>query len=142
MRVVIDTNVFVSALLSPTGIPNQIFQYWELSYFDLLVSQESLNELARVLHYPKIRKRLHSTEEELAEFVHIFQEKALIITRQETVHAITEDVSDNLYLEIGIAGHADYIVSGDQHLLKLKEYRGISIMTPTEFQGIIPLPSD
>jgi uncharacterized protein len=77
MRVVIDTNVFVSALLSPTGVPNQIFHYWELSYFDLLVSQESLDELERVLHYPKIGKRLHSTEEELADFVHIFQEKLL-----------------------------------------------------------------
>ncbi|MCC6455445.1 MAG: putative toxin-antitoxin system toxin component, PIN family [Caldilineaceae bacterium] len=141
MRVVIDTNVFVSALLSPTGVPNQIFHYWELSYFDLLVSQESLDELERVLHYPKIRKRLRSTEEELAEFVNIFQEKALMVTRQETITVITADVSDNLYLEIGLAGHADYVVSGDQHLLRLKKYRGISIITPTEFQAIISLPA-
>jgi uncharacterized protein len=133
MRVVIDTNVFVSALLSPQGIPSKIFHCWESNYFDLLVSQESLDELARVLHYPKIHKRLHSTEEELAEFVRLFQEKATLVLRQETIHAISADVSDNLYLEIGLAGRADYIVSGDQHLLQIKEYRGIAIITPAKF---------
>jgi predicted nucleic acid-binding protein len=65
-----------------------------------------------------------------------------MVTRQEIINIIAADPSDNLYLEIGIAGHADYIVSGDQHLLRLKEYCGISIITPTEFQAIIPRPSD
>ena len=137
MRVVIDTNVFVSALLSPQGIPAQIFHYWELNYFDLLVSQESLDELARVLHYPKIRKRLRSTEDELAQFVRLFREKSILVTRQETIRAIAADVSDNLYLEIGLSGRAYYIVSGDQHLLQIKEYRGIPIITPTEFLDYI-----
>ena len=117
MRVVIDTNVFVSALLSPQGIPAQIFHYWELNYFDLLVSQESLDELAQ--------------------FVRLFREKSILVTRQETIRAIAADVSDNLYLEIGLAGRAYYIVSGDQHLLQIKEYRGIPIITPTEFLDYI-----
>ena len=133
MRVVVDTNVFVSALLSPQGIPSQLFHYWGQHFFDLLVSEESMDELARVLQYPKIRKGLRSTDAELAEFVRLFREKGLLVTPQETIRAITADVSDNLYLEIAVAGDAQCIVSGDKHLLRLQEYRGIPILTPTEF---------
>ena len=133
MRVVVDTNVFVSALLSPQGVPSQLFVYWGQHFFDLLVSEESMDELARVLQYPKIRKGLRSTDAELAEFVRLFKEKGLLVTPQETIRAITADVSDNLYLEIAVAGDAQCIVSGDKHLLRLQEYRGIPILTPTEF---------
>ena len=133
MRVVVDTNVFVSALLSPQGIPSQLFWYWEQRFFDLLVSKESMDELARVLRYPKIRARYRATEAELTETVRLFTEKGLLVTPQETIRAITADVSDNLYLAMAVAGDADCIVSGDKHLLRLQEYRGIPILTPTEF---------
>ncbi len=133
MRVVVDTNVFVSALLSPQGIPSQLFQYWELHYFDLLISEESMEELARVLQYPKVRKGLRSTDAELAEFVRLFKERGILVIPQETIRAIPADVSDNVYLEIAVAGDAHCIVSGDKHLLQLQEYRGILILTPTAF---------
>ena len=133
MRVVVDTNVFISALLSPQGIPSQLFQYWGQHFFDLLVSEESMDELVRVLQYPKIRKGLRSTDGELAEFVRLFREKGLLVTPQETIRAITADVSDNLYLEMAVAGDAQCIVSGDKHLLRLQEYQGIPILTPAEF---------
>jgi putative PIN family toxin of toxin-antitoxin system len=133
MRVVVDTNVFVSALLSSQGVPSQLFRYWELRYFDLLISEKSMEELARVLHYPKVRKGIHSTDAELAEYVRLFKKRGVLITSQETIRAIPADVSDNIYLEIAVAGEADYIVSGDKHLLKLQEYRGIAILTPVAF---------
>lgn len=128
VRVAIDTNVIVSALLSPQGVPSQIFRYWELHAFDLLVSAESIDELERVLHYPKIYRRLRSTNEELTEFINFFHDKALWVTSEETIRAISDALSDNLYLEIGLAGRAHYIVSGDRHLLQLKNYRGILIV--------------
>lgn len=96
-------------------------------------------ELERVLQYPKVRKGLRSTDEELAEFVHLFQEEGLLVTPQETIHAITVDVSDNLYLEMAVAGDAHCIVSGDKHLLHLQEYQGIPIVTPAEFLGQLRL---
>jgi hypothetical protein len=133
MRVVVDTNVFVSALLSPQGIPSQLFQYWELHYFDILISAESMQELARVLHYPKIRKGLRSTDTELAEFVRLFTDRGILVAPRETIRAIPADVSDNVYLEIAMAGDAQYIISGDKHLLQLQKYRGIMILTPTAF---------
>ncbi len=133
MRVVVDTNVFVSALLSPQGIPSQLFQYWELHYFDVLISEESMEELARVLQYPKVRKGLRSTDAELTEFVRLFKERGILVIPQETIRAIPADVSDNVYLEIAVAGDAHCIVSGDKHLLQLQEYRGILILTPTAF---------
>jgi putative PIN family toxin of toxin-antitoxin system len=81
MRVVLDTNVIVSALLSPDGIPAQILRYWEQGYFEMLVCQESLDELERVLRYPKIRKRLASTtNDELARLVVPFAEYGIWVS--------------------------------------------------------------
>jgi putative PIN family toxin of toxin-antitoxin system len=135
MRVVLDANVIISALLSPQGIPNQILHYWGLLYFDLLVSEKSMDELMRVLHYPKIRKRLRSTDEELAHFVQSLHENAVWVPHQEVITAVSDDASDDVYLEIAVADNAHYIVSGDQHLLRLREYEGIAIVTPTEFMA-------
>jgi putative PIN family toxin of toxin-antitoxin system len=141
MRVVLDTNVIVSALLSPHGVPSQIFHYWELLYFDLLVSEKSLDELMRVMEYPKIRKRLRSTDEEQAQFVDFLREKALWVTHHEVIQAVQSDMSDNIYLEIALAGQARFLISGDQHLLRLKEFRGIHIIAPTEFLALLTLPT-
>lgn len=133
LRVVVDTNVFVNALLSPQGVPSQLFHSWELHYFDLLVAEESLAELTRVLQYPKIRKRLRVPDTALAEYVQLLREKALLVIPQTRVQAVAADLSDNLYLEIALSGEADYLVTGDQHLLQLQEYQGISILTPAAF---------
>lgn len=133
MRVVVDANVLVSALLSPQGIPSQLFQLWELRLFDILVSAESLEELARVLHYPKIRKRLHVSDAALDDYVRLLGEKTIRVEPQERVQAVTDDASDNVYLEIALAGAAHCVVTGDRHLLQLEQYQGIFILTPTAF---------
>jgi hypothetical protein len=133
MRVVVDANVIVSALITPQGIPSQLFRYWELLYFDMLVSRESLDELARVLNYPKIRKRLRSSDQEIADFLDSYREKAIWVVHHEAINAVVRDISDNIYLEIGVSGYARYVVSGDHHLLELKEFQGIAIVSPAEF---------
>lgn len=133
MRVVVDTNVFISSLLSPQGIPSQLFQFWELHLFDILVSDKSLEELARVLRYPKIRKRLRVSDAVLDDYVRSFREKAIVVEPQERVQAVTDDALDNVYLEIALAGKAHCVVTGDRHLLQLQEYQGVLILTPTAF---------
>ncbi len=133
MRVVVDTNVFISSLLSPQGVPSQLFQLWELHLFDILVSDASLEELARVLRYSRIRKRLRATDAELDDYVRLFRERAIVVVPQERVHAVIDDASDNVYLEIALAGKAHCVVTGDRHLLQLKEYQGVLILTPTAF---------
>lgn len=133
MRVVVDTNVFISSLLSPQGIPDQLFDFWEQHLFDILVSDASLDELARVLRYPKIRKRLHVSEAVLDDYVRNFREKAIVVEPQERVDAVTDDASDNVYLEIALAGKAHCVVTGDRHLLQLQEYQGVVILTPAAF---------
>ncbi|MCC6167944.1 MAG: putative toxin-antitoxin system toxin component, PIN family [Caldilineaceae bacterium] len=133
MRVVFDTNVFVSALLAPQGIPSQLFQLWEVHLFDILVSEASLEELARVLRYPKIRKRLRVSDAELDDYVRLLRAKVVVVAPQERVEAVTDDASDNVYLEIALAGKADCVVTGDRHLLQLEQYQGILILTPADF---------
>jgi uncharacterized protein len=143
MRVVFDTNIFVSALLSKRGAPNQLFQFWEQSKFELLVSQASIEELERVLYYSNLHARLNSSDEELSAFVNVFRERALWVIPQEQITVVEDDLSDNLYLEIAVAGSAQYVVSGDKHLLRIREYRGIQIVPPAEFLALlIPLEPD
>lgn len=133
MRVVLDTNVLVSALLSPQGIPSQLLQLWELHLFDILVSDASLDELARVLRYPKIRRRLRVSDADLDDYVHLLGEKAIRVEPQQSVQAVSADASDNVYLEIALAGQAHCVVTGDRHLLHLEQYQGILILTPAAF---------
>ncbi|MDP3765803.1 MAG: putative toxin-antitoxin system toxin component, PIN family [Nanoarchaeota archaeon] len=60
-------------------------------------------------------------------------EICIIIETEEKLEIVKEDPSDNIIMESAVEGKADFIVSGDQHLLKLKEYKGIKILTPREF---------
>ncbi len=96
MRVVLDTNVLVSALLSPAGIPAQILARWEIGAFELLVCHATMDELARVLRYPKIRKRLASTPEEMAAFVLTFYQHGVWVELPEPDSQLLPDKSGEL----------------------------------------------
>jgi putative PIN family toxin of toxin-antitoxin system len=130
MQVVLDANVIVSGIICTKGAPAQVLASWQGERFDLVTSADILAELERVLHYPKLRERYRLPDEEIGPFLRLL--------RRHTVHIEGEarlsiDPTDNRHLECAVAGKAQYIVSGDRHLLELKEYRGIQILTPREF---------
>jgi putative PIN family toxin of toxin-antitoxin system len=133
MQVVLDANVLVSAVISSRGAPAQILRLWEEERFDVLVSQPILEELERVLHYPRIQQRYDLPEEDVASFLRFMRSGAIIVEPSDKVTVIERDPSDNRYLECAVAGGASYIVSGDQHLLQLGEFRGIVILPPAGF---------
>lgn len=135
MRVVLDTNVIVSAVLSPTGTPAKILAAWRREAFELLVSGPILDEYQRTLGYDRLRTRHHLTEDEIAEVVAEFRKLAIFVfvTNGVVPGADVADLDDAMFLECAIAGGAAYIVSGDAHLLDLREYRGITILPPTLF---------
>lgn len=136
MRAVLDVNVLVSALLSKRGAPSRILLYWEARTFEVVMSDAILDELQRVLQYPKIRNRLHSPDSDLAEYSQTFRIHAYWVQPQERM-MIVRDESDNRYLEAAVAGAAQFIVSGDDHLLKLGQYQGIQIVSPTDFDATL-----
>lgn len=133
MRAVIDTNVVISAFLSPAGTPSQVLNAWRLDAFELVVSESILIEYQKALSYESIRARHDMDAEDIAQVVEGFRHFAILVEVNEQAQVIVRDPEDNKFLECALAGEATYIVSGDSHLLELKEYRGIQILSPAVF---------
>ena len=131
MRLVIDTNVLVSALLSGTSLPAHLIVLWREGRFDLLTSAEQLDELMRVTRYPRIRERLSTAL--AGRLINELRDIATVIERLPVITA-SPDLDDNYLLAISVAGSADFLVTGDKRdLLALKLYEGTRITTVREF---------
>ncbi len=141
IRAVLDANVLVSAVLSPGGIPARIFRAWREDEFSLLTSPALLAELDRVLRYPRIKKRHGWSEEEIESFLEDLAHVAIFTPGKLSLAVIEDDATDDRYLECAVEGGADFIVSGDAHLLALGHFREIQIITPREFLSLLPYPS-
>jgi putative PIN family toxin of toxin-antitoxin system len=128
-RVVIDTNVFISALLFG-GAVDRIRSLWQNKKFIFLISKEILEEYIKVLAYPKFglteKEIKFVIEEELLPFV-------TTVNVKTRISHIKEDADDDKFLSLAIDGKADYIISGDKHLLDLKEYGSVRITSIREF---------
>jgi putative PIN family toxin of toxin-antitoxin system len=135
MRVVVDTNVFVSALISPRGTPAQLLAH-EFP-FELVTSEEILTELNRVLHYDRIRKRYNLNEEIISGYLSTIREDSQVIEVTGQVTVIEKDPSDNKFLACALEAKADYIVSGDPHLTELETFEGIPIVIPRAFLELL-----
>jgi putative PIN family toxin of toxin-antitoxin system len=126
-HVVIDTNVMVSAYLG--GSLEAIIVAWRAGKFALIVSNQVVSEYLDVLSRPKFK----IAHDELDDFAALILSKAEFVLPEKSIHAVEADPSDNKFIEAAVAGQADYIVSGDKHLLDLKEFQGIAILTPRIF---------
>ncbi|MDP8236226.1 MAG: putative toxin-antitoxin system toxin component, PIN family [Candidatus Erginobacter occultus] len=132
LRVVVDTNIFVSGLIG-VGNPSSILDSLVNNEFKLITSYPLIDELLSVLSRPKFRHYFqHSDIEELASLI---QAKAAIVSHSPGKR-ICRDPKDNIVIECAIAGKADCIITGDNDLLCLNTYRGISIITPKQFTDI------
>ncbi len=138
MRVVLDTNVVVSAVLSPTGSPAEVVRRWRREAFDVVVSEAMLDEYRRALGYPKVRA-LHGLDDaRLDQRIARLRRLALLVEPTRVVTAVEEDLADNRVLECAVAGEAAYVVSGDRrHLLSLKSFEGIRILSPGAFLAVL-----
>ena len=126
-RVVIDTNVMVSAYLG--GRLETIIVAWIEGKFVLTVSNQIVNEYINVLSRPKFK----IARAEVDDFAALILSKAEFVVPGESIRVVEADPSDNKFLEAAVTGQADYIISGDKHLRDLKEFRGIAILTPSAF---------
>jgi uncharacterized protein len=134
MRVVLDTNVIVSGLRAGLQPPAQILDLWSEGKIDVLASDATITELERVLNYPRIRQLTGFTDDQIRRFIEQFEQECLLINPEVEVEVVTQDPTDNIFLSLAVAGAAEYIVSGDRkHLLPLKSYQGIKIVTPALF---------
>lgn len=130
-RVVLDTNIFVSMALG--GQVGKINDEWRAGKFILVVSEDIVSEYLDVLQRPK----LHLKSRTIAAIVNRVYRKAEFVTPEEKIFVVLADTTDNKFVEAAIKGKTDYIVSGDKHLLELKEYKSIPIITAREFIDIL-----
>mgnify|MGYP000400864207 CR=1 FL=1 len=133
MRVVIDTNVVVSRYIAPRGTIAQVFRLWEGGHCDLVVSPEIVQEYERVLTEPAIRAMDRMSDDELAVVMSGFASLAVHVAPEDRLHLVPQDPTDDKFVECAVAGKADYVVSGDKHLLALGSYEGIQVVPPAVF---------
>ena len=131
MRVVLDTNVLLSGLMTPAGVPGRIVAAWIDAQFDLVMSLDQVSEVARVLAYPKIRDRLCWDQERIESFVKQLHVRAEVIDLGSTAAEVPRDPKDSPVLAPLVAAKADLLVTGDDDLLALRSRHPIE--TPTEF---------
>jgi putative PIN family toxin of toxin-antitoxin system len=129
---VVDTNILVRAVNKPTGSVGPVLERLRDKDYLLIYSEPLLSEFVDVINRPRIRDKYHITPEDISTVV------ALLILRGREIRSverieICRDPKDNMVLEAAIAGEAQVIVSGDEDLLTLDPFRGISIVSPSKF---------
>jgi putative PIN family toxin of toxin-antitoxin system len=131
VRIVIDTNILISALLASTSLPAHLIALWQEGHFDLLTSPDQLDELMRVTRYPKIRERLAPAL--AGRLINQVKDLAVLVANPPVV-TISPDPNDDYLLGIASAGGADFLLTGDKRdLLALGLYEGTKIITVREF---------
>jgi uncharacterized protein len=132
MRVVVDTNILVRAVIQPHGSVGPVVLRPRSGDYTLLYALSLLEELVDVLNRPRIRDKYRLTEQDIETTL------GLILLRGEAVKRVKRitaccDPKDDKFLEVAVAGKADAIVSGDRDLLALHPFTGIPIISPKEF---------
>lgn len=138
MRAVLDANVLISALIRPPGPPGQILvRLLRDRAFELVVSNATLEELRRSARYPKVRRYLRLSDAEVDLWVVALRALAVVVEGRVSRHVVANDPSDDIYLAAATDGLAEYIISGDRHLLDLETYEGVRILSPRHFLTLL-----
>ncbi len=134
MRLVLDTNLWISGLLW-RGLPWRLLRLAEQGVVELCSTPPMLAELAEVLAYPKLAPRLQQLGLTATELTERAANLASIWETPEVAGPpiVAADPDDDIFLHCASGAHADYILSGDGHLLDLGEYAGIPIVTVRDF---------
>ena len=132
LRVVLDTNILVSALVFRTGNPSRLRAAWQAERIRPLISTDTVAELIRVLAYPKFRLSDLEREELLADYLPWCESIGVPATLPVPD---VRDPDDRMFLRLALAGQADALVTGDKDLLTLDDPFPIPIVTPTALQS-------
>lgn len=131
MRLVIDTNVLISALLVQRSLPAQLVTLWREERFDLMSAPEQLDELMRVTRYPKIRERLSPAL--AGRLINELRQLTVVFPTLPEV-SVCSDPYDNYLLALAQVARADFLVTGDKRdVLGLQAFQGTRIVTVRTF---------
>jgi putative PIN family toxin of toxin-antitoxin system len=142
IKAVIDTNIWISALLNPFGYPARIRKSFEKGVFQVVVSEPILEELADVLNRPRIREKYDVTPEDIKEILTLIEERSEYVLLSGDIE-ICRDKDDNLIIETAIKGKAGYLVTRDddvkfdQEVLNFLSNYDISVTSVAKFLNLI-----
>ncbi len=132
MKITTDTNVLVSSIFWP-GDSFRIIEKVENGEIELVLSEEIIEELVNVLNYEEIQNKIKNKNLEIRKTIEEIVAISTIVEPKKKLKVIKEDPEDNKILECALEGKVNCIITKDNHLLKLKEYESIKILTPEDF---------
>jgi putative PIN family toxin of toxin-antitoxin system len=137
MRVIVDTNILLSALINPRGVPAKLIDAWRAQRFTLITSADQLLEIGAVARRPVLRELIVPAR--VGAFMNDLRELAHVLVRVPEV-ARSADPADNFLLGMAEGGKADYLVSGDKrHVLALEEHGATHIVTARKMLTVLNL---
>ena len=137
MRVVVDTNISVSAFWSPGRTAFLILEELWTNAYELAMSAEVLAEIEDVRGRSKLAKVLNDQRSMLLQLLLALRNHAVFVHDIPDVPMLESDPKDTKFLALAIAANVDYIVSGDKHLLQLGAYQNIPILSPRQFLELL-----
>lgn len=136
-KAVIDTNILVSGIISPKGSPRKLLESARREIFRVVTSPSINHEILEVLHRDYIYLHYGLSENIIDDIALFLYEGTLLTEDVYNFSPVKKDPSDNKFINCAVEGEADYIVSGDEHLLSLKHYKEIQIISAADFLKIL-----
>lgn len=140
---VLDANVLVSGFVgfrNPDSTPGKLLRLWRAGQFHLIVSEHVLSELVRTLQKPYFQRRL--TPEQISGGHALLRRRARLTSLTVQVQVVATHPEDDLVLATAVSGQVDYLVTGDTRLQQLVSYRGVTILSPRAFLGVLRQEAD
>jgi putative PIN family toxin of toxin-antitoxin system len=131
MRVVLDTSVLVSFLLTRGRVISAIIEQWETGRLKVIISPKIMAELRHVVEDERLASRLRPGALEV--LLRALTENAEVVAGELELLGVTEDPDDDMVVACAVEGNAAYIITRDQHLLRMGTYRDIVVVSPEEF---------
>jgi putative PIN family toxin of toxin-antitoxin system len=132
-KVVLDTNNLVSAQINKKGASHELSNLWQQNKIILYTSPFQLAEFEAVLKYKRIKRKYRLTNQKIKLIVSILKKYARVLYPREAPKIINKDSDDNQILAIAVEAKADFIISGDKHLLALKKFHTIPVLSAKAF---------
>lgn len=136
LRAVLDANVYVSAYVRPEGPPGQIVErFLRDGAFEVVLSAQIADEVLQALAYPKVLESARTTVAPDLWFEDIVMLAELVTDHH--IGPVSKDPDDDKYIAAALEGRASFVVSGDPHLLDIKEHEGVRIVSPRAFLDLL-----
>jgi len=132
MKIVLDSNIFVSSFFW-AGNPRKVFDRVTNGFDELYITDDILKEIITVMS----KKKFDANIEEIIEYVKIIESYSIKLLSRNISEKISRDDDDNKILQCGLDGDVNFIITGDNDLLVLKEYKKIRIINPKEYLDIV-----